>query len=179
MFALMEETNVLIEKAKTGDKEAFGKLYKEFFVRIYRYCKTNLYKEAVAEDVCQEVFIRAWKALPTFTLKDGGTFQAFLFRIARNLIIDLSRKKKEYSLETYQEIAVEEELEEKLDRKDNLEKVKLALSKLSDTDRQLIILRYFEELSHAEVAKILNIKEGNLRVKTIRLLKKLKDLIKK
>lgn len=174
----MENTGLLIEKAKNGDKDAYGKLYKEYYKRIHRYCKANLYREDVVEDVCQEVFIRAWKALGTFLLKDGGTFQAFLFRIARNLIIDLSRKKKEFSLETYQEIAVDEDLEEKLDKKDSFEKVKYALSKLKDIDRQLIILRYFEELSHAEVAKILGIKTGNLRVRTIRILKKLKGLIK-
>jgi len=179
MFPLMEEISVLIEKAKQGDKNAYESLYKEYYNRIFRYCKINLYREELAQDICQEVFIRAWKALPKFFLKEGGTFQAFLFRIARNLIIDLSRKRKEFSLENYSEMAVEEDFEEKLDRKEALEKVKIAMSKLSDKDRQLIILRYFEELSHAEVSKILGIKEGNLRVRTIRLLKKLKNLIKK
>ncbi len=175
----MEDTALLIEKAKNGDKDAYGILYKDYYGRIYRYCKVNLYREDIAEDVCQEVFIRAWKALHTFFLKDGGTFQAFLFRIARNLIIDLSRKKKEFSLETYQEIAVEEDFEEKLDKKDAIEKVKYALSKLSDADRQLILLRYFEELNHADVAKILGVKEGNVRVKTMRILQQLKNILKK
>lgn len=166
-----------IKKAQNGDKNAYGELYKQYYERIYRYCRINLNHRPAADDVCQEVFIRAWKALPKFTLKDGGTFQAFLYRIARNLIIDLSRKKKEISIDYVEEISQDENLVEGISQKENIEKVKNALAKLADMDRQIIILRYFEEMSHSEVAKIINIKEGALRVRTIRLLKKLKELI--
>src|SRR6266702_3946755 len=95
MCLLMENIEECVKKAQNGDKNAFGVLYKQYYTRIYRYCRINLYSNLAVDDVCQEVFIRAWKALPKFTIRDGGTFQAFLFRIARNLIIDLSRKKKE------------------------------------------------------------------------------------
>lgn len=173
----MEETEILIQKAQQGNKEAFGILYKEYFQRIYRYCRVNMYRDELAEDVCQETFVRAWKALPTFTFKHGGTFQAFLYRIARNLIIDLSRKKKEYSIEYYEEIQTDENYEEAIDRQDSMEKVKRALAKLKDEERQIIILRYFEEISHAEIAKILGIKEGAVRVRTVRLLQKVKGIL--
>jgi RNA polymerase sigma-70 factor (ECF subfamily) len=173
----MDETADWIKKAQNGDKYAYGVLYKQYYTRIYRYCRINLYHGQIAEDVCQEVFIRAWKALPKFTLKDGGTFQAFLFRIARNLIIDLSRKKKEVPLEHVGEISKEDNLIEGISRKEDIQRVKTALEKLTDIDRQIIILRYFEELSHSEAAKILNMREGALRVRTMRLLKKLKELI--
>lgn len=176
--SLMNETE-WIKKAQNGDKYAFGVLYKQYYTRIYRYCRINLYHEQMADDVCQEVFIRAWKALPKFTLKNGGTFQAFLFRIARNLIIDLSRKKKEISLEKVGEISINDNLIEDISRKEDIQKIKTALEKLADLDRQIIILRYFEELSHSESAKVLNMKEGALRVRTMRLLKKLKELLSK
>lgn len=175
----MDEIEKYIKNAQTGDKNAYGELYKQYYARIYRYCRLNLYNQHTADDVCQEVFIRAWKALPKFTLKDGGTFQAFLFRIARNLIIDLSRKKKEVSIESVGEISKEENLIEGITQKENIEKVRNALAKLGEVDRQIIILRYFEEMSHSEVAKIIKIKEGALRVRTIRLLKKLKEIIEK
>ena len=173
----MENLPDIVTRAQKGDKEAFGKLYNEYYGKIYRYCLVNIYKSELAQDLCQETFIRAWKALPTFTLEKGGTFQAYLFRIARNLIIDLSRKKKEFSLAEYVEIEIHEDFEEKLDKEGEITKIKHALAKLDEVDRQIIILRYFEELGHSEVAKIVGIKEGALRVRTIRLLKKMKDII--
>lgn len=173
----MDEISQCVIKAQKGDKNAFGILYKQYYIRIYRYCCINLYSNQTADDVCQEVFIRAWKALPKFKITSEGTFQAFLFRIARNLIIDLSRKKKAIPIDSVGEISKEDNLIEGIAQKEDIEKVKKALDKLGDTDKQIIILRYFEELSHSEAAKILHMKEGALRVRTIRLLKKLKELI--
>jgi len=175
----MEDLSTLIQRAQQGDKQAFGELYKQYFQKIYRYCRINMYKDAAAEDVCQEVFVRAWNALPKFTITEQGTFQAFLYRIARNLIIDLGRKKREYSLEAYEDVETEEDFAGDLDREATIEQVKVALAKLPDKDRQIILLRYFEEMSHSEVASIIGIKEGALRVRTIRLLQKLRELLKK
>ena len=175
----MDEITECVLKAQKGDKNAFGILYKQYYSRIYRYCCINLYQNQAAEDICQEVFIRAWKALPRFTIRNEGTFQAFLFRIARNLIIDLSRKKKVISIDNVGEISKDDNLVEGISRKEDIARVKNALGKLNDIDKQIIILRYFEELSHSESAKILHMKEGALRVRTIRLLKKLKEIIEK
>jgi RNA polymerase sigma-70 factor (ECF subfamily) len=173
----MENETAIIEKAKRGDKDAFGRLYKHYFPRIYRYCKANIYRDDLAADICQETFLKTWKALPTFTLKNGGTFQAYIYRIARNVIIDLSRKKKEFSLEFYEEIETEDDLVEKMARTENIDKVKHMLAKLPEKDRQILILRYFEDMSHKETAKVIGIREGALRVRTTRLLKKVKRMI--
>ena len=175
----MESLPDLVKRAQQGDKEAFGKLYNLYYGKIYRYCLVNIYKSELAQDLCQETFIRAWKSLPNFTLDKGGTFQAYIFRIARNLIIDLSRKKKEFSLAEYVEIEVNEDFEGKLDKENEVVKLKKTLAKLEEKDRQIIILRYFEELDHKEVAKIIGINEGALRVRTIRLLKKMKGIFTK
>src|SRR3989344_1620957 len=126
----MENEDILIKKAQEGDKEAFGILYKHYFNRIYRYCKVNIYRDDLASDICQETFLRAWKSFPTFTLKNGGTLQAFLFRIARNLLIDLSRKKKEFSLSIYNEIEIPDNNIEKIAEKESIEIVKKVISKL-------------------------------------------------
>jgi RNA polymerase sigma-70 factor, ECF subfamily len=175
----MEKFGELIKRAQQGDKQAFGALYREYYRKIYRYCKVNMYQDAAAEDVCQETFLRAWKALPKYTMTEEGTFQAFLFRIAKNLIIDLSRKKKEYSLAAYEEVETKEDFAADVDKQADIEQVKIALAKLKEKDRQILLLRYFEEMSHAEVSAIIGIKEGALRVRTIRLLQKLKELLKK
>jgi len=173
----MENEATIIEKAKSGDKEAFGILYKYYFPRIYRYCKANIYKDDLAADICQETFLKAWKSLSKFTLKDGGTIQAYFFRIARNLLIDLSRKKKEFSLAFYEDIVGDEDVNQNIDREDEIKKMKQVLAKLPEKERQILILRYFEDMSHKETAKIVGIREGALRVRTTRLLKKLKEIM--
>lgn len=173
----MDDLSRLIGKAQEGDKNAFGEIYKLFYKRIYRYCQFNTSKHQTAQDLCQETFLRAWKSLSSFSLK-GGSFQAYLFRIARNLIIDLSRKKKEIPLPEDLEKEQEEHFES-IERQEDIEKVHIAISKLQEIERQIIILRYFEELTMSEIAKVVGLKEGSLRVRNHRILKKLKTIIEK
>lgn len=163
--------------AQEGDRDAYGKIYGIFYKRIYRYCHFNTRDRELSQDICQETFVRAWKALPTFSIKKGGSLQAFLFRIARNLIIDHSRKKKTASLENYENLASNEDLAENVDRRDENKKLKDAMAKLTEADRQIITLHYFEEMSGAEIAKVVGVREGALRVRTHRIIKKLKDLM--
>lgn len=172
----MDELSRLISRAQQKDKEAYGNIYKLFYKRIYRYCLFNLRDRELAQDTCQETFLKAWKALPQFKLSKGGSFQAYLFRISRNLIIDFSRKKKAIRLEKYHDIQSENELSEEADKKTNIAKLKSAISKLKQEDKQIIILRYFEDLTLAEIAKAINTKEGAIRVRVHRITKKLKEV---
>lgn len=174
----MEDLNQLVYRAQKGEKEAFGQIYKIYSRKIYRYCYVNSGDKEQAWDLVQETFLKAWKSMSNFSLEAGGTIQAYLFRIARNLMIDLSRKKKEYPLDEALEIEGHEDFEEDLDRKDLESQLKNALSRLDETDRQIVVLRYFEELPPPEAAKILGMNEGAFRVRTHRALKKLKELLK-
>lgn len=173
----MDNLSQLITKAKEGDKDAFGQIYNLFYTRIFRYCKFNLEQEA--QDICQETFLRAWRSLSSFSEKKGGSLQAYLFRIARNLIIDLKRKKKDVPLKNYQDIELQSDLDEQLDKKQENQKVRQAISRLSGIEQQIVILRYFEDLSSSEVAKVVGMHNGALRVRSHRILKKLKDLIER
>ena len=171
----MEDLETWIKRAQKGDKSAFENIYNFFYKRIHRYCDYNLRKKEIAEDIAQETFIKCWKSLPSFSLKRGGSFQAFLFRIARNLIIDESRKKKTIKLEEYLEEDADQNLEEELDKRDKESRIKDAINKLEELDKQIIILRYFEDLSFSEVEEVTSIKSGALRVRTHRILKKLSE----
>jgi len=177
----VDNLSQLITKAKEGNKDAFGQIYNLFYKRIFRYCKFNLGNSRAndPQDICQETFLRAWKSLSNFSEKKGGSFQAYLFRIARNLIIDNSRKKKEVPLLEYQEIEDDTDLDEGIDKKNENQKLKAALGKLKEKDRQIIILRYFEEMTTAEVAKTIGTKEGAIRVRIHRILKNLKEIIER
>ncbi len=174
--SMNDEEKKLVKGAKKGDKSAFGALYKIFLSRIYRFILYLIYDSHLAEDLTQETFLRAWKYLPKFSLKKG-TFQAFLYKIARNLVIDHQRKKKSVllNIEFGESIAVNENFEEKLIADERVKKVREALSGLAEFDRQLIVLRYFDELSFAEIAKVVGKKEGAIRVRTHRALKTLKN----
>ncbi len=173
-----DESVALVEQAKKGDKFAFGLLYKEFMPRIYRYILYLVSDTQKAEDLTQETFLKTWKYLPKFSSKKG-TFQAFVYRIARNLVIDYQRKKKAVLLgiEFSKKLASNENVEEGYERHEKVGELKKALSKLAEFDRELIVLRYFEELSFREIAKTVKKKEGSIRVRVHRALAVLKENI--
>lgn len=175
----MDNLSQLITKAKEGNKDAFGQIYNLFYRRIFHYCQFNLKdgKSQEAQDLCQETFLRAYKSISSFSEIKGGSFQAYLFRIARNLIIDNQRKKKDVPLKDNLSIEEESNLDDQIDKKAENQKLKEALDKLPEVERQIIILRYFEELTTAEVARVIGKREGALRVRSHRVLKKLKDLM--
>jgi len=174
----MDDLSSLIDKAQEGDKDAFGQIYQLFYKRIYRYCRYNTRDQIIAQDLCQETFLRAWRSISGFSHNKGGSFQAYLFKIAHNLIVDLSRKKKEVSINFYEDtLETDQNLDENIQRQEDIKKIRSALSKLEQKERQIVVLRYFEEMTSAEVARILKIHEGALRVRTHRILKKLKDVL--
>ncbi len=173
----MDDLSGLIAGAREGDKEAFGELYQIFYKRIYRYCLIHTNDSPLAQDICQETFVRAWKAMPSFYEKSGGTFQAFLFKIARNQLIDNSRKKKESRLADYQDLEGHENLEERVYKHEAIDKVRGALGKLNEIERQIITLHYFEDLSGEEIAKVVGMNEGAVRVRTHRVLVKLREIL--
>lgn len=173
----MDDLEQWLSQAQKGDKDAFSKIYRMFSRRIFRYCFLNLHDHDLAQDISQETFIKAWKNLPSFSHFAGGSFQAYLFKIAKNSIIDFSRKKKETSLEGAMEIEANEKPDENLVREETSKKVWEALSLLKEEEKQIVILRYFEELSFTEISKVLGIREGALRVKIHRVLKKMKEVL--
>ena len=173
--AFMEsEINELVRKAREGDRDAFSKLYQLFYRKIYRYIHFQIRDEEIAKDFCQDTFVKAWKRIDTFSINSSGTFQAFLFAIARNLVIDYSRKKKEVSIEQYESIPEQEHLYEDLTSKEDAERLRKALDRLNEEERQIIILKYFEEMPGEEIAGVLSMKEGAVRVRLHRIMEKLK-----
>ena len=173
----MDDLSRLIVRAQEGDRDAFGQIYNLFYKRIYRYCQFNIGQRETAQDLCQETFLRAWKTLPSFSQRQGSSFQAYLFRISHNLVIDSKRKKKEIRLAKYQDVEEPSYLDEQIERQETSQKLKEALAKLHPVERQIIVLRYFEEMTTTEVARVVGLREGTLRVRAHRVLKKLKQLL--
>lgn len=174
----MPDINTLITRAKKGDRNAFGEIYRQYLRRIYRFVYYFLGDSNLAEDLSQDTFIRAWRALPNFR-EERGTLQAFLFAIARNLVIDYQRKRKATALDDkVLAIRSEENVEGEYVVKEERKKAKAALARLAPDEKEVVLLRFFEELSYKEIAQITKENEGAVRVKVFRILKKLREYLK-
>lgn len=170
--------NKLVKKAQKGDQDAFGEIYKLYLKQIFRFVYFSLRNYELAQDLTQVTFFKAWRALPGFSLS-RASFRTFLFAIARNLVIDESRKRKEIPLEKVMNISSNEDPTELVSKNEQTEQAINALSILEEDERQLIVLHFFEELRFKEVAKITGRKEGAVRVATHRILKRMKKYLQR
>lgn len=173
------ETLDLVAQSKRGNKEAYGKLYTLNLKKIYRFIYYMVYDVKLTEDLTQDTFFRVWKSLSRYE-EEKGTFTSFLFTVARNLVIDYSRRKKESRLdpEIAESIASGEDIEEQVIRRERQEQVQYTLAKLDSLDRQIVMLRFFEELPTREIARIVDKKDGAVRVRLHRALAKLREILK-
>jgi RNA polymerase sigma-70 factor (ECF subfamily) len=170
----MDEVAENVERAKAGDKDAFARLYNLFLEKIYRFIFYLTNNEDAAYDITQDTFLRAWRSLPKYD-KKRGAFSTFLYAIARNLVIDNQRKRISISLDLVGAVKYEEDFEEDIDAKERSVKVRKILKTLPPFDRELVILRYFEDMSFKKIAKIVGKEEGAVRVRVFRILKNLKE----
>ncbi len=152
----MQDEQGLAQRAQQGDKEAFAQLYEANFDKIYRYVLLRVGNKAEAEDMTQQVFVRALESIQSFRWK-GIPFSAWLFRIAHNLVIDYIRKKKKRPTVSFDEsLAVSDsnprlEVEKRLD----IEQLISATRRLTEAQREVISLRFAGGLSVAEVAGVM------------------------
>ena len=137
-----DEDAALAIRASKGETAAFGLLYDRHVAAIYRYVYYRVRDDAEAEDLTSDVFMRALKAMPRYEPRQA--FLAWLYRIARNAVIDRARKG------------------EVLAHSDNTA-LRAALGKLTPLQQEVIVLRYLEGFSTQEVARIVGKREGTVR----------------
>ena len=169
----------LVRKAQKGDAESFGIIYEIFAERIYRYIYLKTSSREEAEDLTQQVFVRAWEALPQFEFKKNP-FSSWLYSIARNLITDFYRKKKpDFSLDSENALEMPDNLDltERLIIQDEIRQVFEAINQLPLEQKDLLLLRFVDDLSYDEIASIMNKSPLTLRVIQHRALKRLKELM--
>ena len=167
----------LVQDAQKGNGQAFGQIYRMLLPKIYRFVWYEVRDKPTAEDLTQVTFLRLWKALHSYN-KEKGSFQSFAYAIAKHLIIDWQRKKRPVSLEVIGELEKTDETIDSMIRQDTVDRVRRALAALSSEDRQLVVLRHFEDLSYGQIAAIEGKQEGAVRVKLHRILRQLKNILK-
>jgi RNA polymerase sigma-70 factor, ECF subfamily len=173
----MQEEWVLIQEAK-ANPAAFRSLYNKYFESIFRFIYRRTADQNQSSDICSQVFLKAMQKLPSYKFK-GVPFSAWLYRIASNEVAQFYREEKKnrvVSIETSQLSDIIDEI----DHTDNeyLRNVMIsAIDDLKEDDMQLIEMRFFEQRPFKEIAEIIGITESNAKVKTYRILEKLKKKI--
>ena len=154
--------DALVEQIRLGDEKAAEELIRRYYTSVLRYCKRQCFNLEKAEDLTQETFLKLFKNLSGY--KEKGKFKAYLYTIANHLCIDESRKMKECSLENEEEIR--DECDE-LRRIEDKSEISYLLNVLSPEQREAVILRFGEELSFWEIAKVMgcNMRTAQSRVR--------------
>lgn len=154
--------DALVEQIRLGDEKAAEELIRRYYTSVLHYCKRQCFNLEKAEDLTQETFLKLFKNLLGY--KEKGKFKAYLYTIANHLCIDESRKMKECSLENEGEIRDECD---GLRRIEDKSEVGYLLNVLSPEQREAVILRFGEELSFWEIAKVMgcNMRTAQSRVR--------------
>ena len=173
-----------LSKLKNRDKEAFIRVYDEHVKDIHRFVYFKIGSREEANDLTSMIFLKAWNHIQNKTLEDAKTLRALLYRIARNAIVDYYREtgsKITASLDDENNrIEVTDEAEspqERLDRAADLDLIKAKLPLLKEEYKEIIIMKFINDLSLEEIAEISEKSKGNVRVLLHRALNALRELV--
>ena len=175
----MIEESKLIHKAKKADNDAFGALYDKYIKTIYRFVAVKVNTREEAEDITHEVFLSAWQNIQTYEPR-GFPLSSWLYQIARNKIIDYYRSKRmpmadiEDVAET---LAGPDDIAGELNVQLDFDRVKKSIKLLSSEYQDVILMRYMQDLSYEEIAKILGKSEGAIRILQHRAINNLKKIV--
>jgi RNA polymerase sigma-70 factor (ECF subfamily) len=169
----------LIQLSIKGDSEAFETLYLRHLEKIYRYIYFRVGDEVQAEDMTEEVFVRAWEALPNYKLGESR-FTSWLYTIAHNLLVDHYRRRNpaQISSDDLARYADPGDLPERIiGQKQEFEVLAKSIMQLDELEQQVLLLRFVEGLSHREIAAIIGKSQTASRVIQHRALKALRALL--
>ncbi len=173
-----------IEKAKTGDQVAFTFLLDFYWNEVYGFMLKRTENETDAEDITIETFSKAFDKLATYNPE--FQFNTWLIAIAKNVHIDILRKKKsslfveitdEEDFQAYNIADTTPSAEDKLITEQNLSQLLQYIKELKPHYQEVIQLRYFQEMSYQEIANQLDEPLSNVKVKILRAKKLLAEII--
>lgn len=174
---IQEADLLLVKRAQKGDADAFESLYNRHLKRIYNIAWRMMGSGADAEDIAQEVMLKAWRALPAFKL--DSAFGTWLYRIAMNACCDelRRRKAKTVSVEEMHESGHELETEGFEERSVTAGGIAWAVERLSEEYRAALVLRDIEGYSYEEIADILRCPIGTVRSRINRAREQMRNML--
>jgi RNA polymerase sigma-70 factor (ECF subfamily) len=155
-----------VKRASEGDPEAFTFIYECYVSRIYSYIFYRIGSESDAEDITSRVFYRAFGHIGNYVDK-GVPFSAWLYRIAHNLVANWHRdshRRKEVPLEDQMELPAHiDHPERAMEKSQEMESLLKGIRQLSPDRQQLLILKFVEDYSNAEIGEIMGKSEGAIK----------------
>jgi RNA polymerase sigma-70 factor (ECF subfamily) len=174
-----EDVMDIVRRAKEGDEGAFAALYQLYFAPLYRYLYFRGADKADADDLVQDVFLKAYSSFSRYAPRSASPL-AYFYTIARNAVIDHYRKKRVPVMEAAELERVasgEASAEEQAAKEEDYAAVQRALAELPPDQQSALILRYIEGRSNEEIASVLGKNEAAVRQLQSRGLKRLRDLL--
>jgi RNA polymerase sigma factor (sigma-70 family) len=168
---------MLMREVRDGDVAKLGLLFERHHAGLFDFFCRTLGDRPAAEDLVQEVFIRVLKYRRTY--RDEGRFQTWLFHIARNVRIDHVRKRQPDQLmaDAPEPAAEGAGVAATIEAAQEVERLRQALMRLPDDRRELVVLAKYRGLSHDQIAAVLRVEPGTVRVRLHRALKQLRALV--
>lgn len=170
----------LVARLKACDEAAIRQVYRQYADAIYRYALYQGGDEHLAEDVAGEVFVRMLESIGTYTYR-GTPISAWLYRIARNLVIDQQRRGNR--LKPLDQVEhtdfVSDNPVDLAERRLGWEELRSALSELTDEQRDVVVLKFVEDLQNQQVAAIVGKNEGSVKALQHRALRSLRRVLER
>jgi RNA polymerase sigma-70 factor (ECF subfamily) len=165
-------------EARKPDEAALASLYEEYYDKIARYVYVHIGNKTEAEDIAGEVFLKALQSLKSYQER-GIPIQAWLFRIAHNLMVDHLRKMAKRKTVPIDAVQIESDMNPVTIAEKNieLERVAKAMEQLTREQKEVLRLRFFGELTSKEVGSILNKRDGAVREMQRSAIEKLRKLL--
>ncbi|MFC1748437.1 RNA polymerase sigma factor [Pseudomonadota bacterium] len=158
-------------------RKSFPAYYNTFFEKIYRYIFFRVgRKKELAEDLTSDIFLKAYEHYDTFDHEKS--FSVWIYRIAHNHLIDHYKKSKKETVpveDKEYELGEESKIEKEIDIKLDLEKVSKILDKIQEKQRELVIMKYFNDLTNREIAQVMSQTEEYIRVLNHRAIQAIKS----
>lgn len=173
-----DRTRVVLMDHQLALKEDFLRTYDAYGDDIYRFCAVKVSNAELAQDLTQEVFMRYWQAVRDG--KDLRNERAYLYTLARNLVIDWYRKKKESSLDqlTEQGIDFANDSHLAIEQGAQVNEILAVVNRLDDAARDVLVLRFVEGLTPREIAEITGESANAISVRINRAIKKVQTYIR-
>lgn len=170
----------LIRRALAGNADAFARLYDAYIEAVYRFVYFRVSDEQTAEDLTSQVFLKVWDNLSRYKIRQGVSFGAWLFQIARNTVIDHYRTQKETMPLEPDDINRPDpaaDVAQVVENRLAMERLYQMLQQLTDDQREVLILKFINGLGTSDIASILGKKQGAIRALQMRGLRALADIM--
>jgi RNA polymerase sigma-70 factor (ECF subfamily) len=171
---------LIVQRAISRDADAFGRLYDMYVDRVYRHLYYRVGNVADAEDLTQQVFLKAWQAIDRYK-RTASPFLAWLMTISHNLVVDFYRTRKDRTYLKAEVMAndVASSPERVAEARFEQQRLRRAILQLRGDEQQVIMLHFVEGFRHAEIAAVLGKSEGAIRVILHRALVKLRHVLER